>query len=94
MLVDVVSARPLKGHRLEIEFEDGVSGVVDVKELVDFTGVFEPLRDEEQFSRVGVNKELGVVCWPNGADLDSDVLYSLITKQPISEIEKLDVARA
>jgi hypothetical protein len=92
MLVDVISVQPLEGHRLQLQFEDGVSGVVNVKELVDFTGVFEYLKDEEQFSQVTVNEELGVVCWPNGADLDTDVLYSIVSGQPIPEFEALRAA--
>ncbi|MBN1266346.1 MAG: DUF2442 domain-containing protein [Anaerolineales bacterium] len=92
MFVDVLSVQPLDGHKLHLEFEDGVSGTVNVKDLVDFTGVFEYLRDEEQFSMVTINAELGVVCWPNGADLDSDVLYSIITGQPIPDFEELNRA--
>jgi hypothetical protein len=38
--------------------------------------VFEPLRrDPELFRRVRVDHELGTVVWPNGADLDPDVLH-------------------
>ncbi len=91
MLADVISVKPLEGYRLQVQFEDGVSGVVNVKELVEFTGVFEYLKDEEQFAQVAVNEELGVVCWPNGADLDSDVLYSVVTEQPLPEFEALRV---
>jgi len=32
-----------------------------------------------------VNPELGIVCWPNDADLDSDVLYAKVTGQPIPQ---------
>ncbi len=45
MLRDVVSAQPLSGHRLHVTFDDGVEGIVNVAQLVPFTGVFEPLRD-------------------------------------------------
>ena len=89
MLADVISVKPLEGYRLQVQFEDGVSGVVNVKELVEFRGVFEYLKDEEQFAQVAVNEELGVVCWPNGADLDSDVLYSVVTGQPLPEFAVL-----
>lgn len=38
--------------------------------------VFEPLRqDPELFRQVRVDQELGTVVWPNGADLDPDVLH-------------------
>ncbi len=92
MFVDVVSVRPLADHRLEIEFEDGVKGIIHIKELVKFTGVFEPLADEDEFAKVGVNEELGVVCWENGADLDSDVLYSLVTGESLTEFDSMSLA--
>ena len=81
MLKDIISVQPLDGHRMQFRFEDGVEGVVDVTELVRFTGVFEPLADPVYFRRVSVHDELGTVCWPNGADLDPDVLYGRITGQ-------------
>jgi len=37
--------------------------------------MFEPLRDETFFALVAVDKELGTVVWPNGADLAPDVLH-------------------
>jgi len=75
MLKDIVFASPLDGHRLHIRYEDGVEGVVDLEAIVGFRGVFAPLRDSAYFSQVRVDPELGTVLWPNGADLDPDVLY-------------------
>jgi len=38
--------------------------------------IFEPVRrDRALFEEVSVDRELGVVVWPNGADIDPDVLY-------------------
>ena len=76
MLRDVVEARPLGGHRLAIVFDDGVRGVIDVAEIIPFDGVFAPLRSDAEFSRVFVNRELGSISWPCGADLDTQVLYA------------------
>lgn len=85
MLVDVVDVKVLQGqgHRLRIRFEDGVEGEIDLDKLVRWEGVFEPVRDPARFVEVRVNPELGTICWPNGADLDPDVLYSAVTGQPI-----------
>ena len=76
MLKDIVSASPLNGYRLQIRYEDGVEGVVDLSGLLSFRGVFEPLKDPSYFSQVRVDAELGTVTWPNGADIDPDVLYA------------------
>ena len=85
MLKDVVSVQPLPEYRLRVTFDDGVQGVVNVREMVQFTGVFEPLRDPAFFTQVRVNPELGTVYWPNDADLDSDVLYAKVTGVPVPE---------
>jgi hypothetical protein len=45
--------------------------------------VFEPLLDMNYFAQVHVDPELGTVAWPNGADLDPDVLYGEITGTPV-----------
>ena len=83
MLLEIVEARSTGGHRIYIRFEDGVDGEIDLEKLVEFKGVFEPLKDPEQAARVRVDHELGTICWPNGADLDPDVLYAELTQQPI-----------
>jgi len=69
----VKSVEPLPGFRLRVEFEDGVSGVVDLSGEL-FGEMFEPLRDEAYFRQVGLD-EFGVICWPNGADLAPDALH-------------------
>jgi Protein of unknown function (DUF2442) len=79
VLQDVVRAIPLEGYRLELRFEDGAEGVVDISKCVSFNGVFAPLRQRDEFAAVRVDAELGTVCWPCGADLDPDVLYALVT---------------
>ena len=87
MLKDIIEVRPLDGHRLFLRFEDGVEGEVDVAKMICFEGVFAPLVDRVEFSKVRANEDTGTVCWPNGADLDPDVLYSCVTGEPILEFE-------
>ena len=86
MLSDVVKVEPRGGYRLWLQFQDGVEGEVDVEPLLGFRGVFAPLRDPSYFARVRVNPELGTICWPNGADWDPLVLYSLVTRRPIETL--------
>jgi hypothetical protein len=83
MLKDISAVEPLGDYRLRIRFEDGVEGVVDLAGTLGFQGVFEPLRDAAYFRQVRVDPELGTIVWPNGADLDPDVLYSQISGIPI-----------
>ena len=59
---------------LRVEFDDGTSREVDLRDEL-WGQMFEPLRDPGVFRKVAVHSESGTVVWPNGADLDSDVLY-------------------
>jgi hypothetical protein len=87
MLIDIVEARIQEGYRVHLRFEDGVEGDVDLGRLIRFEGVFAPLRNPEEFARLTVNVEIGTICWPNGADLDPDVLYAEVSGQPIPALE-------
>lgn len=80
MIPDVVSANPLPNYRLKLSFDTGDSGVVDVAALLEqFTGIFAPLRDENYFAQASVNRDIGTVVWPNGADIDPIMLYAHAT---------------
>ena len=83
MLKDIVEVRHLGGHRLHLRFEDGVAGDLDFASRLQFRGVFAPLKEVAEFAKVRVNTESGTVEWPNGADLDPDVLYAAVTGQAI-----------
>lgn len=83
MLKDIVAVQPLEGYKLHLCFEDGVEGIVDVSQLIEFSGVFAPLKQLSYFNQVKLNAELGAIAWPNQADLDPDVLYSMITGHAI-----------
>lgn len=80
---DIVTVRPLENYILYLAFEDGVAGEVNIADLVKFTGVFAPLADKAYFDQVQVIAELGTIIWPNQADLDPDVLYSLVRGEPL-----------
>lgn len=83
MLKDICSVKPLENYQLYLKFEDNQEGVVDISQLIEFTGIFAPLQDLTYFNQVKLNPEWGTIYWENGADLDPDVLYSIVTNQPI-----------
>ena len=89
MLKDIVSVQPLDGYQLRLRFEDGIEGTIDLAQIVRFEGVFAPLKNRDYFLQVRVNSELGTICWSNDADLDPDVLYSLITGEalPVPDLD-------
>ena len=73
----IVKVTALSGYRLRLVFDDGSEGEVDLSNEL-YGEVFEPLKDESFFAQAKAD-EFGAVCWPNGTDLDPDVLYSNIT---------------
>ena len=77
----VSKVRALGGYRLAVEFDDGVSGEVDLSERL-FGPMFEPLKDPEFFARVEVD-EFGAVSWPNGADVAPDALYETLAARRV-----------
>ena len=78
MLQDIIFVKPLKNYKLYLRFEDNLEGIIDLQQQIKFTGVFEPLKNPDYFAQVKVNPELGTIQWPNGADLDPDVLYAAL----------------
>ena len=80
----VVSAQPTGRYSVRLGFEDGRSGTLDISRLVPFDGVFAPLRDPKYFRKLSVYGEGGgTIYWPNGADIDPEVLYSEVSQEPI-----------
>ncbi len=70
----VVDVEHLGDFRLRLTFSDGL-----VREL-DFDGVLEgkifaPPADRTVFAQASVDAVAGTIAWPNGIDLDPDVLH-------------------
>ena len=62
--------------RVTLTFADGSEGAVDLSPwIVGRRGVFAALQDPAVFAQVTVDREAGTIVWPNGADLDPDVLF-------------------
>jgi hypothetical protein len=82
-MIRVRSVRVLDGHQVKLGFTDGTDKVVDLEPYLRGP-IFEPLRkDRAEFSKVCVDEELGTIVWPNGADIDPDVLHH--NRAPVSK---------
>jgi len=84
MLKDILKVKPLKDFHLHLEFEDAVKGEVDIRKLIKFKGVFEPLKGEYVFTKVKVNPEWGTIFWPKGVDLDPQYVDKVYAPPPAS----------
>ena len=72
----ITDVRPTTQYGVELWFTDGSHGHVDLAPWIrEARGVFAALRDAAFFAQVSVDREAGTIVWPNGADLDPDVLF-------------------
>lgn len=77
----IAKVKVLSGYRLELAFDDGVCGVVDLSEAVG-KGVFAPWRDPLVFEQVRIGSS-GELAWDDRIDLCPDALYLKVTgKKP------------
>jgi len=76
MAPDVVSVVASEPYVVRVVFSDGEVRDVDIEPLLE-GAVFRPLRDGDEFARVGVDEQTGAIAWPSGADLDPDVIYGI-----------------
>lgn len=62
-------------YRLAATFQDGTSGIADLSALTTASdcGIYAAIADPTVFAQARL--ELGVVTWPNGADIDPGWMY-------------------
>lgn len=77
----ITKATVLSGYRIALEFDDGVTGTVDLSESVG-KGVFAAWRDLLFFEQVRIGSS-GELVWGEKIDLCPDALYLKVTgKRP------------
>jgi hypothetical protein len=69
---DVIKAVPEENYTVHVWFENGESGIFDVKPYLD-KGIFRELRDLSVFN--SVRPFLGTIQWANEADICPDTVY-------------------
>lgn len=72
----LIEAVALDDCAVHVRFADGTTADVDLGYLLDYGGVFEPLRDPAHFARLQADAEAGTIVWPNGADIAPETLYA------------------
>jgi hypothetical protein len=81
----VKKVKYLEGYKLEILFENGKRGIIDLKGYIKKGGVFSRFADLEYFKKFYIDKETGVLCWPDELDIAPETLYSEATGEPLPE---------
>jgi hypothetical protein len=80
----VTKIKVLADYRVELQFDDGKGGVVDLSHLVG-NGVFAAWTDEKAFQKVRIG-ESGELVWEDQIDLCPDSLYLQATHQRPEDI--------
>lgn len=83
MIHDVIDAKYCDNYQLEILFDDGKKGIVDLSRYAEKGGVFKKFKDLNFFKDFVVSKELGTITWGNEIDIAPEVLYSDATSTPL-----------
>jgi len=73
-MIRVRAVEPLHGYTVRVTFTNDEQRDIDVSRYIDAGGVFTLIHDDPAFF-CQVRAELGTITWPNGADIDPDVLY-------------------
>ncbi len=74
MILHVIDAKYLGGYKVEVSFNDGRKGIVDLSDVLEGP-VFQPLKEKSIFAQLKLDKELDTISWPNGADIAPEYLY-------------------
>ncbi|MEM8780752.1 MAG: DUF2442 domain-containing protein [Cyanobacteria bacterium P01_G01_bin.49] len=61
MLQDIIEVQTRENYQLYLKFEDGNAGIIDISQMIEFTGIFEALKDLDYFKTVKLNPEWGTI---------------------------------
>ncbi|MCX7048415.1 MAG: DUF2442 domain-containing protein [Candidatus Sumerlaeota bacterium] len=85
MIFDLVSAEYIDDYKIRAYFENGRSGIVDLRVIIGQGGVFAPLANLDRFRKFRINQELGVLSWGDDVDVAPETLYNLATGEPLPD---------
>jgi len=73
MYPSVKEVVPREDYALSILFDNGESGILDMKSILDF-GVFRRIKDYDKFRQIRV--AFDTIEWDCGVDLDPEFVYA------------------
>lgn len=71
--IRVESVKPREGFTVDVRFTNGTQRKIDLRPYLRGP-IFESIRNNPSVFR-SMHVEGGTIAWPNGADIDPDVLY-------------------
>ena len=71
----ITSVEVIQGRTVRLDFSDGSRRIVDLAPFLWGPALEALASDDALFGAVAVDPVAGTIMWPNGADLDPDVLH-------------------
>ena len=67
LICRVVDAKYVDGYTIHVKFNDGAEGDVDLSSVINKGGVFNSVKDKNNFKNFAINH--GVITWSNSLDI-------------------------
>lgn len=77
--IEIVQLTAFPDFTIEVEFNDGRSGRIDLKDYVGIGPAFDSLCDPSYFCLAEID-EFGTICWPEGPDIAIERLIERLPK--------------
>ncbi len=81
----------IKDYTIHIKFEDGISGSIQLNDLVQ-NGIFQELKDKSKFAKVFTNGYS--VAWSNELEIDANKIYLELTGKNFGDIQNPKLSHA
>ena len=81
----ITAVKPLAGYKLDLSFDDGTRGIVDLSSELD-KDLFASWKDPSHFESVRITHNGRSLEWSGGADLCADALYLEISGMRVEEL--------
>ncbi len=93
MIPELTDYEYIADYKVWLKFEDGKEGQIDLEYEL-WGPVFEQLKEIDYFKTVRLDRELGTICWENGADFSPKFLYDNLKTDYLTQVwERLDIKK-
>ncbi|MDR2702792.1 MAG: DUF2442 domain-containing protein [Cellulomonadaceae bacterium] len=75
----ITHVKPLEGRTVELRYETGLIGKVDLAPLIASGPIWSRVRSDDDFFRKVQIDAFGSLCWPDESDIAPEHLYGAIT---------------
>lgn len=66
----IIEVQPLEKYKIKVQFDDGLSGVLDLSDLAE-KEAFRLWDEDDNFNKAYIDQESGAIAWPCNLDIDT-----------------------